>query len=1677
MNSSGRVRVLVGTSEGPVEILWLRREAQAVRRSQVTIGDSTRDAGISRGYDAFVARRTGVIQRLFDGARAYRAEVAAKIDAGSSWQLGFFVAHALAASGRFANAEQARSVTLWATGQVRTDDLSVGAIGYLARKLTSSVATLKAAAAAGERVIVAFPVGNADQPGASLRNELVSIGAEIIEAETIIDVVRKLDLPAIALAADAFSRPWTGSPFLGLEAFQPQHRDVFFGRDRAREEALERLRNAAKGEFAFLLIHGRSGCGKSSLARAGLLGDVAIQASEADVWRSCILSPGLGSADPLASLIAAFANVLPEFSASLLHAARDALVTLVGQALADSVKGKTCKLLLVVDQLEELLIGDSAGHREAFAETIAALAASGAVLVVTTLRSDLLPLIEESPALSRLCSDDRQYRLERPNRSELRDIIRRPAAAAGLRFEGNDSSGQPLAEVLIDAAAASLDSLPLLQFVLARMFAIEGSEGRLSYGAYARLGRLEGAIGQWAEDTVAGLISSGISESVIDQVLLGLGRVERDTGAVVARLDEAHSAASERQHVIEAFRRARLIVLDESGRPRVAHEAVLTHWSRAKSLFMVNAHEVELRDLIEAEAAKWQRENRHLEFLIPAGPRIAEADLLATCGRILLSNTAKHFVEASIAESRRLAEEDRRKLLSDLARQRRTTRLAFAAVAAIAVLGAFAFAFGYVAEDERNSALLTQSRFLARESRIATDDGDATLGKLLAVRALPENLAKSERPFLADAEASLEYAFDKSREILQLQGHRTMQVRISQTNGAIQYENVFTAGSIDYALYSPDGSRIATSSGDGTVRIWDAQTGKQTALIETFVGRVSYISFLPDGRLLVLTDSRAPEIRDPASGALLKRLEGGNECVIDVSSNRINMGGIRVGPDSSDASPEGGRIVTVSGATVCLWDASGARISVIRAPGKIRFARLSRHGDRLVVANDQGLGALIDAKNGKILVELGKQVSDAKFSHNGTLLAVGSFDKTATIRDAIDGRVLATLTGHEGPIRTLDFSPDDLTLATGSDDRTVRLWITTDGQPRMLPKSGRREAGPAVFKHQNGLESVTFGGDGTHILAVAGETEVKLWDADRGWDRDLTDDGQKTTIAKIAPDGREVVTYSDTDKSLRIWNGSSDPIAIMKTHGVAALSISPDGKRVVSGDKDGIGQVWTTEEKRPSAFRWVDHHEAVSSVQFTGSDLIVTTGGSSISIRNPSTGELVGSMKQDGVGKIRQALLGTDDRLLMTLTDWGTMRVWNLSTRQQIVAEGDGDVRAEEAERISKEQEQRDALRSASDSGTRQEAGEDAEQQPEESLDRPLAPAEVRIISSRDRRFAAALAIRYDPRASASIDIRDLRDGSEYLRIGGWHGSPTAAAFADDARLFAVGFADGTVTIADIPSRRILGEYAAGVTLKKLPLMAEAVMSVLFSRDNRTLLAGIRDGTVRMLRVADGRITKTMTHESRSGSIEMALSPDGSRLVTTGGVNVKLWDASGELVAQLGKWGSDGAPIFSSDGTRILTNNDAASLLWDSATGREIAALLRRDSSNALRHGFSPDGRYILTTSGWDPNLYLWDGHTGNPLAQLDGAADDAPLRKAAVSPDRRFAVAGSEKGAVMVWRMPARCQALIEQAVASMPRALSRSEMERYFLDEVPETRFAHWAANVRMHIPWLFSRSVCHP
>ena len=205
----------------------------------------------------------------------------------------------------------------------------------------------------------------------------------------------------------------------------------------------------------------------------------------------------------------------PQALATALAAGDAASVSWALDRIATETKAKEgydhpvrADLLLIVDQLDELFDADvGEAERLSFAKALAALAATGHVWVVATLRTDLYERLQQTPALLKLKQKGVAYDVAPPGAAELAEIVRKPAEAAGLGFDRDKASGRTLDERLL-ADADRPDMLPLVQFALQELFdrrEAKGEETLLTFAAYREIGGLDGAIDKRAEVAVASL--------------------------------------------------------------------------------------------------------------------------------------------------------------------------------------------------------------------------------------------------------------------------------------------------------------------------------------------------------------------------------------------------------------------------------------------------------------------------------------------------------------------------------------------------------------------------------------------------------------------------------------------------------------------------------------------------------------------------------------------------------------------------------------------------------------------------------------------------------------------------------------------------------------------------------------------------------------------------------------------------------------------------------------------------------------------------------------------------------------------------------------------------------------------------------------------------------------------
>ena len=488
---------------------------------------------------------------------------------------------------------------------------------------------------------------------------------------------------AAGMAAAAAPITWSrGSPFRGLSTFEFEHAPIYFGRTRAIGDVRAALVAQEARACAFLLVLGMSGSGKSSLIHAGVLPALTQPGvvEGVDAWCWCSLRPSGHQADLLHGLAASALHGLATAGVETGVPGTDAMAALLRQspALAAAELGRglqriaaahaaelglarapRARLIVVVDQFEELfaLADIGAAARRTFVDALDALARSGTVWVIATMRSDFYFHCAELPVLVRLKGGAGQYELLPAQRREIEQMVRSGASAAGLRFERVAETGEALDEVLVDAAAGHPAALPLLEFALEELYRRRTSDDLLSFAAYRGFGGLEGAISRRAEEVHGQLAPA--TQARVPEVFKQLLTLRLDESGATSAVRVARSslpAGAEIAQIVDAFVEARLFVSDRTSSGEaaisVAHEALLSHWPRLVRWAEDNKAFLERRAHMLIETQQWLAHGRDESLLIPKGPQLDKAEDLLAGHRGALPGEIGDYISASTRQHR-----------------------------------------------------------------------------------------------------------------------------------------------------------------------------------------------------------------------------------------------------------------------------------------------------------------------------------------------------------------------------------------------------------------------------------------------------------------------------------------------------------------------------------------------------------------------------------------------------------------------------------------------------------------------------------------------------------------------------------------------------------------------------------------------------------------------------------------------------------------------------------------------------------------------------------------------------------------------------------------------------------------------------------------------------------------
>ncbi|WGV24023.1 hypothetical protein [Halotia branconii] len=448
-----------------------------------------------------------------------------------------------------------------------------------------------------------------------------------------------------------------------------------------------------------------------------------------------------------------------------------------------------------------------------------------------------------------------------------------------------------------------------------------------------------------------------------------------------------------------------------------------------------------------------------------------------------------------------------------------------------------------------------------------------------------------------------------------------------------------------------------------------------------------------------------------------------------------------------------------------------------------------------------------------------RDVWSVSFSPDGKTLASGSYDKTIKLWNLETGKQIRTLSGHDNFVISVSFSPDGKTLASGSYDKTIKLWnLETGKQIRTL--SG----------HDDWVISVSFSPDGKTLASGSRDKTIKLWNLETGKQiRTLSGHDNFVISVSFSPDGKTLASGS-RDKTIKLWNlETGKQIRTLFGHDnfVISVSFSPDGKTLASGSGDKTIKLWNLETGNQIRTLF-GHDDFVRSVSFSPDSKTLASGSEDKTIKlwNLETGKQIRTLSGHDDFVISVSF-SPDGKTLASGSADNTIKLWNLETGKQI-----------------------------------------------------------RTLSGHDN-WVYSVSFSSDGKTLASgssdktIKLWNLETGKQIRTLFGHDNWVYSVSFSPDGKTLASGSEDKTIKLWNLET---------GKQIRTLSGHDNFVYSVSFSPDGKTLASGSEDKTIKLWNLETGKQIRTLSgHDNFVYSV--SFSPDGKTLASGSGDNtIKLWN-------------------------------------------------------------------------------------------------------------------------------------------------------------------------------------------
>jgi WD40 repeat protein len=465
------------------------------------------------------------------------------------------------------------------------------------------------------------------------------------------------------------------------------------------------------------------------------------------------------------------------------------------------------------------------------------------------------------------------------------------------------------------------------------------------------------------------------------------------------------------------------------------------------------------------------------------------------------------------------------------------------------------------------------------------------------------------------------------------------------------------SGSVNGVALSGDGRRAVSGSQDHTLKVWDAETGRELRTLRGHAGVVNVVALSGDGRRAVSgSQDHTLKVWDAETGRELHTLRGHTGSVKGVA---LSGDGRRAVSASLDQKVKVGDVET------------GRELRTLRGhAGMVNGVALSADGRCAVSASDDHLLKVWDVETGLELRALKGHkhwVNGVALSGDGRRAVSASSDQTLKVWDVETGLELRSLRGHADVVNGVALNGDGRRAVSASSDQTLKVWdLETGHEIRTLQG------------HTDWVRGVALSGDGRRVVSASDDQTLKVWDAESG--RDLRILRGHTSVVRavaLTEDGRRAVSGS-SDQTLKVWDveaGRKLRTLQGHAHWVTGVALSGDGRRAVSVSLDQKAKVWDVVTGRE--LRTLHGHTHwVNSVALSGDGRrAIFAGFQTLQMWDVVTGREVSTPWVDEVSPfwgpghtedVNGVALSGDERRAVSASDDQTLKVWDVVTGHEL---------------------------------------------------------------------------------------------------------------------------------------------------------------------------------------------------------------------------------------------------------------------------------------------------------------------------------------------------------------------------------------------------------------------------